>query len=69
MIHNVSGEKIWFETIRVILNSAERAARVLYEITSMISDQKLHSCHFNYHFITVIMKSQNSLSTYILLVQ
>ena len=36
----------------------------------MISDQtELHDTKFNYHSITAILKSQNSVSTYILLIK
>ena len=42
MINNGNGTEwsaIWSEIIRVISKSNERAARVRFEITSMISDQ------------------------------
>ena len=34
-----NGSAIWAEIVRVISKSKERAARVRFEITSMISDQ------------------------------
>ena len=42
---------------RVISKSNERAARVRFEITSMISDQNCTTRSFSYHFITSILKS------------
>ena len=39
MVIELSGVQFWAEIIRVILKSNERAARVRFEITSMISDQ------------------------------
>ena len=39
MVIDLSGVRIWFEIIRVFFKSDERAARVRFEITSMISDQ------------------------------
>ena len=59
---------IWSEIIRVISKSNECAARVWFEITSMISDQ-IASTQFNYHFLTSILKSQNLVSTSILLIE
>ena len=47
------------EIIRVISKSNERAARVRFEITSMIWDQNCIATKFNYHFITPILKSQS----------
>ena len=50
--------------------SDERSAWVRFEMTSMILDHNLlHSTQFNYHFITAILKSQNSVSTNILLIK
>ena len=44
MVIELSGVQFWSEIIRVISKSNERAARVRFEITSMISDQiALHS--------------------------
>ena len=53
---------IWSEIIRVISKSEERAARVRFDFRP-----KLHDTKFNYHFITAILKLQNSISTNILL--
>ena len=40
-----------------------------FEITSMIFRPKLHDTKFNYHFINSILKSQNLVSTNILLIK
>ena len=39
MVIELSGVQFWSEIIRVISKSNERAARVRFEVTSMISDQ------------------------------
>ena len=47
---------IWSEIIRVISKLNEPAARIRFEITSMISDQnQLHDLEVNYPFITSIL--------------
>ena len=53
----------------MILTLDGYAAQIQFEITSMISDQNnyLHDTKLNYHFITVILKSKNSFSTNIIL--
>ena len=56
----------WSKIIRVILKSYEFP----FGITSMISDQNCTTgSSLNYHFITAILKSQNSVSTNILLIK
>ena len=54
------GRAIWSEIIRVISKSNEGAARVRFEITSMISLRpNLHDPKFSYHFIRSILKLHN----------
>ena len=57
MVIELEWSTIWSEIIRV---TARDCARVRFEIKSMISDQNRQ---FNYHFIIAILKSQNSVST------
>ena len=52
----------------MILKLDERAARVRFEISSMILRPKLNDKKFNYRFITAVLKLQNSVSTTVLLI-
>ena len=70
-VHNgnwTEGSAIWSEIIRVISKLNERAARVRFEITSMISDQNCRT-RSSITTITSILKSQNLVSTNILLIK
>ena len=53
---------IWSEIIRLILKS-----HVWFEITSTYDFRPICTTQSNYHFITAILKSQNSVSTNIYL--
>ena len=50
---------VHLEIVRVILKSNERAARIRFEIASLISNQNCTTTKFNYHFITYILKLHN----------
>ena len=59
-------QRIWSKVMRVISKSDERAERkdklkLLYYKYDF--RPKLHDTKFNYHFITAILKSQNSVIT------
>ena len=59
MIYNCNWTEwstVWSEIIRVIIKSDERAGRVRFEITSMISDQ---NCTTRFTIITHTAKSQS----------
>ena len=57
MVIELSGVQIW--------------SKIIHEIWSHKCDfrPKLHDTKFNYHFITAILKSQNLVSTNILLIK
>lgn len=71
VIELIGVQLIWSEIIRVISKSDKRATPVRFEMTSIISDQnctRLSSFTTTYRFTTANFKSQNSLSTNILLI-
>ena len=68
MVIELSGVQFGLKSYAGFLNLRPQSASLIWNHKYDFR-QKLHDMKFNYHFITAILKSQNSVGTNILLIQ